>query len=462
MRYWLAALTLLTLSACAAPEGAQRLNETLQELPAAMPFQPGVPRPLPPARANADMVADIMELGFFMESGRPIPQFSRYEGPVWIVLRGEVPARAQVDLDRLIARLRAEAGIDLARAAGNRTSPGQNTITIEFVPRREMRRAVPTAACFVVPNIDGWNEFLARRRDPALDWTQVAQRVRTTVIIPLDTTPQEMRDCLHEEVAQAMGPLNDLYRLPDSVFNDDNFQTTLTGFDMLVLRAWHAPELRPGMAPREVAARLPAILDRLNPSGRRPGGPPPGATPRDWVDAIEVTLGAGHVSAQRRAASQRALTIAGREGWRGPRLALSLMLAARLAPRDEGDFAMAALMTAGEIYRRMPGGEVHAAHVDMHMAVQALAAGQHDVVLQLTDRALPLARRTENAALEASLGFLQAEALEQQGEVTRAARLRIDFLPAARYGFGSAAAAQARIDEVARLGALSRRVAAVR
>jgi len=34
-------------------------------------------------------------------------------------------------------------------------------------------------------------------------------------------SPQEVRDCLHEELAQALGPLNDLYRLPDSVFNDD-------------------------------------------------------------------------------------------------------------------------------------------------------------------------------------------------------------------------------------------------
>lgn len=461
MRGGLVALVLLVLSACTAPEGAQRLSDGTQDLPIAEPFRAGPARPLPPARANADMTVDFMELGFFMESGRPIPQFSRYEGPVQVVLRGDVPARAQIDLDRLIARLRAEAGIDISRAPGNRTGPGQNTITVEFVSRRDMRRAVPTAACFVVPNADGWDEFVANRRNPSSDWTRVIQRVRTAVFVPLDTTPQEMRDCLHEEVAQAMGPLNDLYRLPDSVFNDDNFQTTLTGFDMLILRAWHAPELRPGMAPEEVAARLPAILDRLNPAGRRPGTAPPGPTPRAWIEAVETVLGADRSSAQRRAAAQRALVIAGQERWRGPRLALSLMLAARLAPRDEADFAFSALLTAGEIYRRMPGGEVHAAHVDMHLAVQALAAGQYDLVVQLTDRALPYARRTENAAFEASLAFLQAEAFDQRGEPERAARLRIDSMPAARYGFGSPAAVQARLEEVVRLGAFSRRMAAV-
>ncbi len=45
-----------------------------------------------------------------------------------------------------------------------------------------------------------------------------------------------MRDCLHEELAQALGPLNDLYRLSNSVFNDDNFHSVLTGFDMEMLR----------------------------------------------------------------------------------------------------------------------------------------------------------------------------------------------------------------------------------
>ena len=63
-----------------------------------------------------------------------------------------------------------------------------------------------------------------------------------------------MRDCLHEELAQALGPLNDLYHLPDSVFNDDNIHTVLTGFDMLILRAAYAPELRTGMTREQVEA----------------------------------------------------------------------------------------------------------------------------------------------------------------------------------------------------------------
>ena len=88
-----------------------------------------------------------------------------------------------------------------------------------------------------------------------------------SLFIPSDASPQEIRDCLHEEFAQGLGPLNDLYRLPNSVFNDDNIHTILTDFDMMVLRATYAPELRSGMTRAEVAARLPAILRRINPAG---------------------------------------------------------------------------------------------------------------------------------------------------------------------------------------------------
>ena len=86
-----------------------------------------------------------------------------------------------------------------------------------------------------------------------------------SLFIPSDASPQEIRDCLHGE--RGAGPLNDLYRLPNSVFNDDNIHTILTDFDMMVLRATYAPELRSGMTRAEVAARLPAILRRINPAG---------------------------------------------------------------------------------------------------------------------------------------------------------------------------------------------------
>lgn len=460
MKQALGILALLAaLAACAAPPETQRLL-TAPTAPVPGVYDPGPPRPLPPMRANAEMVEDVLEMGFFMESGRAIPQFSRFVGPVSVVTRGEMSTLARADLARLLGRLRDEAGIEIAQAPDNTAAPGDNVVTVEFVPRRQMRAVVPAAACFVVPNVESWQDFSANRRSPSIDWTRIGQRRAAAVFVPADTTPQEVRDCLHEEIAQALGPLNDLYRLTDSVFNDDNFQTTLTGFDMLVLRVWNAPELQPGMTREEVAARLPTILNRLNPAGRRSAGPSAGLTPREWVLAIEQALSSENNLDERRAGAMRALDLARAQGWGGSRLALSLMLNARLAPRDRGDAGLMALLAAAGIYRQLPGGEVHAAHLDMHLAVQALATAQYESVLELTDRARPMAERTENAAFLASLAFIRAEALAQLGEAERADRLRLDSMAAARYGFGSDAAARARLDEIARLTGAAIRVAA--
>ena len=446
LRAALMALALPVLAACApAPEVSERLQPAVS---ASIPA-PGFdrPRPYAPARTNTEIAHDILELGFFLESGREIPQFSRFEGPVTLALTGDVPRGAAQETDRLIARFRSEAGIDIRRTA---STPAH--ITVEFIPGRQLRREVPLAACFVVPNVTTWSEFRAARRSDTLDWAQVAERRRVGVFIPADTTPQEIRDCLHEEIAQAMGPLNDLYRLPESVFNDDNFQTVLTGFDMLVLRVWTAPELRSGMTRAQVAERLPAILARENPAGERPfTGPLPDRSPRSWINAVETALGRGSSRAARQGAATTALAIASARGWEDARLAFSLYLVARFAPANAGETALSALMRAQAIYRDLPGGAVHAAHMDMHVATQALAAGQNDLVLALTDRAMEPARRTENAALQATLMLLRAEALERTGRTAEADTLRRNSTPLAAWGFGRPDALDSRIAEISAL-----------
>ena len=451
MRALLLLAASLLLAACAGPAPqANRLAPAALDLPPVPRFAPV--RPTPPQRANADMVHDILELGFFMESGRPIPQFSRFDGPVTLFLTGPVPPGARAETAHIVDRLRREAGIDVTLAPAG-AAPAGRRVTAEFIPRDDMRRAVPQAACFLVPRISTWEEFRRNRRSARLDWTTVVERDEIAVFIPADTTPQETRDCLHEEIAQAFGPLNDLYRLQESVFNDDNFQTILTGFDMLLLRAWNDPSLRPGMSPDEVAARLPAILARLNPAGQRiAAGPPPDRRPQAWQDAIETALGPGVGLGPRRQAAARALQIAQDRGWQDARLAFSYMTFARLARPQEADVALAAFLSAGMIYRRLPGAEVHLAHVDMQLAAFALSADRPVEALVLTRAAQPAARATQNGALLASLKMVEAEALERAGRPDDAARVREESLGWARFGFGDARAVRARLENVAALG----------
>ena len=396
-------------------------------------------------RSNSEIAQDFLDLQFRMESGRPLPVLTRFEGPITVGLRGQVPPSAANDLARLLSRFRNEAGINI-----NQTS-GAAAITVEFVPRRTIRNTYANVACFVVPNVSSWEEFKAARGTGLLDWASVRERAKAAVFAPSDASPQEIRDCLHEELAQALGPLNDLYQLPDSVFNDDNFHTTLTGFDMLVLRAHYAPQLRSGMTQAQVAAALPGLLSQINPAGAGGRSHNGGRTPPAWVKSMEMALGASGGAGAKRAAAERAVSIARAQGWTDGRLAFSYFAVGRLAIGQDPVQAANAFAEASRIYRSLPGATVQLAHVDMQLAALALNQGRPDQAVAFADRAIPVVRRAENASLLATLMMLKAEALDLAGDTAGARALRLDSQSWARYGFGSDAVARARQRDISSL-----------
>jgi hypothetical protein len=396
------------------------------------------------------MAQDFLDLSFRLESGRDLPALTRFDGPVRVRLAGPVPASAPADLDKLLTRLRNEAGIPIRQISGPEAE-----ITIEFLPRRAMQRLVPRAACFVAPRIRSWEEYRRSGRD-RLDWTTLSARSQSAIFIPNDTGPQEIRDCLHEELAQALGPLNDLYRLPDSVFNDDNIHTILTGFDMLMLRAYYAPDLANGMRRDEVAARLPRLLARLNPAGERGGIAPVDPTPPAFGKAIETALGPGTFPARRRAAARDALDIALSRSWRDGRTGFAWLALGRLTLGHDAAAARLAFTQASAIYHSQPGLALQAAHADMQLAVFALANGAPDQAIRLVDQSTGVVARAENAALLANLLMVKAEALDLVGRTAEAQAARLDSLGWARYGFASDAEVEERLLNVAALSPAQR------
>ena len=416
-------------------------------LPALRRFE-GTPDPTPPY-SNAALARDVMELSFTLETGRALPVLTRFEGPITVAVERvgdtDPPATLSADLDALLGRLRREAGIDIRRAAGDEAA----SITVSALPRAALRRSVPDAACFVVPRVQGWRAFLADRRTDAMDWTTLDRRRRATVVLPADVSPQEVRDCLHEEVAQALGPLGDLYRLDGSIFNDDNLHVALTDRDMAVLRATYDPALRSGMTPAQVAARLPAILDRTNPRGRRQGHDATAAVPAAWTPAIRAALSPARRDGPRRAAAWRAVALT--RGLDDERLALSHLALGRAALGNDAGTAIEAFLEAGRIYRARGGDGVPAAHVALQLGAFALSAGQADTARQLVDRAVPAAAGAQNAVLLAQLLLIRAEALTLLGRPGEADGVRHEALAWGRYAWNDADLAE----RVARIAALS-------
>ncbi|MFZ3582659.1 DUF2927 domain-containing protein [Loktanella sp. DJP18] len=417
---------------------------TVSALPAMRGFSDNTVVPV--TRSNSEMAEDFLDLVFRMENGRAIAGMSRFEGPITVRIAPGAPATLAPDLDALLARLRREAQIDISRT--DRPDAG---ITVEAVPQKVLQRAVPQAACFVVPRVRNWAEFLSMRKTDAVDWTTLKVRTHATIFIPADAAPQEIRDCLHEELAQALGPLNDLYRLPDSVFNDDNIHAVLTGFDMLMLRATYAPELRNGIGRVQAAGIIGPLLAHLNPRGERGGQGSFPDTSRDWITAMETALTNGSSPGARRQSIDRAVRIAQQFGWGGPREGFSYYALGRLQVGHDSTAALAAFGRADAIYSASPLMQIHSAHIAVQKAAFTLSAGDAIGTIDLADKAIPVAARHQNAALMATLMMFKAEALDMQGDSVAAEAVRVDSLGWARYGFGSDANVRDRLAEISGL-----------
>nr|WP_231703943.1 DUF2927 domain-containing protein [Cochlodiniinecator piscidefendens] len=402
---------------------------------------------LPSTRPNSQIAQDFLDLSFEMESGRQIERFTRFEGPITLHTVGRVSGVFQNDLRALLSRLQNEAGITITQVSAETDA----SINIELIPRTQLQSLVPQAACFVVPRVTSWNQYRRARNSSTTDWTTLTQRETVAIFIPNDVSPQEMRDCLHEELAQALGPLNDLYRLPDSVFNDDNFHTVLTGFDMLMLRATYDSELSNGMTRSEVAARISNILARLNPNGVVNTVDTRADTPRAWKTEIEAALSPGTGALRRVNAARRAIDIARAQNWNNTRLAFSLFAYARIIAPTDSNAALAALIEAREIYNTEPATDTQSAHVLNHLALYALSAGDDTLAIQLSDAAIPIARRHQQAALLATLLLIKSEALQQMGQNASARAIQLDSLAWARYGFGTEAEINARLGAISSL-----------
>ena len=307
------ALLRILLAACAQGTGiaVTKSGSSLDGLdPHGAMLQFGPTPGLPVRHPNDQLAQDFLDLVVHMESGLALPLLTRFAGPIILCISGAVPPSARADLAALVARLQSEAGLALTILPDNRPA----TLTLDFERRALLHRIEPSAACFVIPNVSSLAEYRAERGREDPDWARMRSRTRATLFLPADTSPQEVRDCLPEETAQALGPVNDLNRLADSVFNDDSFQSVLTGFDMLMWHLHYAPELASGMSEAAVAAKLSALLARVNLAGDRPGSWAAPDTPRVWLDAVSLAVNPDRTRATRVTAANRSLGIAPEAG----------------------------------------------------------------------------------------------------------------------------------------------------
>lgn len=210
-----------------------------------------------------DLVANFEAIAFYNEyAGRsgsgPTGGLSRWSGPVKLVadFGPSVPASQQErDRDVLSAY-----GARLARISGHSitTAPKRGNFHVIFASAddrayvaEKVRSLLPNLSdsdlqLFVNPPRTHYCFVLAGGpQDAPFDYIRGVALIRAE-------HPDLVRDsCIHEEVAQGLGLLNDSPRARPSIFNDDDEFAYLTSQDELLLKMLYDPRLRTGMSAEE-------------------------------------------------------------------------------------------------------------------------------------------------------------------------------------------------------------------
>lgn len=386
-------------------------------------------------RANSDIANEFMDFMFRNELGGENPVFSRFAGPIVVRFAQSAPPLAQRDLKRLVARLRNEAGIDIRIGAADAPA----NIYIHRMPLAKLQNIAPNAACLVVPNARDVKEFRAGWRSGKTQWRNVKTRRIASVFLPSDQSPQTERDCMHEEVAQALGPLNDLFRVSNTIFNDDNMHTVLTPYDMLILRMVYSPQLRIGMGPAQVRAQLPDILARSNPKGNgyaRTGE----SISLNWNAAIREGSNPS-VSDQRRInGAQRASKIAIAENLGQARVSFSILTHARATLGRDPQARIAEYQHVLKSYHQTLGQDsVQVGKVSRELAFVLFQLGLVEEASTFVPVIKAAAQKYENAELMFEALHLQALIAHNGGNLPQYKALVAQARGWGLYAFGSIA-----------------------
>ncbi|MGB0508234.1 MAG: DUF2927 domain-containing protein, partial [Pikeienuella sp.] len=195
-----------------------------------------------PIKWSSDSIAkDFIQLLYFSEYGKQHKYLLKWNGPVTVGIQADELWRHEAEIRKLLSQIREAApGLDV------RLTRDANThITLRTAPYKEMKSLAPTALCFFVPANKNWPDYLEARHAGEVSWENDKGLTEVSIFIPAFTSPESVRTCILEEITQALCPTNDMFRLEDSIFNDDNAHEYPTSFDLLILKLLYSKELRP-------------------------------------------------------------------------------------------------------------------------------------------------------------------------------------------------------------------------
>lgn len=223
-----------------------------------------------------------------LENGDYRKTLQRFEEPVNIGMTGPGAGSYLPFLENLVGQIRTNARVPI------KTGPPPYNLLVRFVPGEEFLPRTSNQ-CVVIFGQPDWKAYVADpERFNGRAAKSLERQTTMSVFIPDTIEPYKVRECLLEEVTQALGTANDLYGLSTSIFNDDNAHTWPTRLDYLMLRVLYDPDMHSGLSRAETRKRAIAVLDRINPQGRN-GIPLPPIRQQKFRTWRRALLGQGRI-----------------------------------------------------------------------------------------------------------------------------------------------------------------------
>ncbi|QIE56107.1 DUF2927 domain-containing protein [Pikeienuella piscinae] len=274
-----ALLAVLALCACAADQGA-----SYREYAAMLAADGGLRSDTAPADApftNADLAMDFGRIALFREyrrddDGRLVQELtptriSRWTDPIRYQIVGAGATEAdRAEYAMLARRIGALTGLDLAETSG---APNLSILILGPSERYAFIQALEEdGAAARLPLVLQWAGDVAYPciGQVGYDDAESGRISGAMIMIKAELDGMLRRSCIHEELAQTLGLMNDDPDVRPSIFNDDQEFALLTEHDEYLLRILYHPRLRPGMTAEEALPLVAGIVDELRPGGADP------------------------------------------------------------------------------------------------------------------------------------------------------------------------------------------------
>ncbi len=227
---------------------------------------------------DRDLARNFLQIAFFDEftnvGGRLVAQRSeiqlhRWQGAVRLAVEfgRSIPVeqreRDRADIAALVDRIAALTGLPI------RMTDFRPNFTVLILNENE-RRASGSELMRLVPNLSAEARDSAVNMAPDTYCTVFAVSPANSAIyaraiaVLRGELPDILRlSCLHEEIAQGLGLVNDSPAARPSIFNDNDEFATLTRQDDLMLRILYDARLRPGMTLSEATPIVESIAAEL-------------------------------------------------------------------------------------------------------------------------------------------------------------------------------------------------------